>query len=174
MRLSISKAKDTTGSRRPVRVAAFLLLAGWSAVACNEVLGLSDYVFSSPDASSDVSPDSSPDASLDASPDVFPDASPGVPEAAIDDARNAADASGALGDATGCDVALASQCYPCAPTLTVQFLNACTSATCVPFDDSTRVTHLLADGALPPLPAGNDAGPNQTREAEAEDAYDEQ
>jgi hypothetical protein len=43
-------------------------------------------------------------------------------------------------------------CFACAPTTTPQFENACTSATCVPFDDATRLANLTADGGLPPLP----------------------
>jgi hypothetical protein len=41
-------------------------------------------------------------------------------------------------------------CYACTPTNTQELLNACTDATCVPFDNS-RCTHLSADGGLPPL-----------------------
>lgn len=43
-------------------------------------------------------------------------------------------------------------CYPCAATTSEQLTNACTSAVCVPFDDATRLTKLLSNGALPPLP----------------------
>jgi hypothetical protein len=56
-------------------------------------------------------------------------------------------------DVENCNVDLTTQCFPCAPTTSVQFLNACTSASCVPFDDTTRLTNLLPDGALPPLPS---------------------
>jgi hypothetical protein len=81
-------------------------------------------------------PDAEGDASLDSnpSPDAYADACAG-------DANNS--------------------CYACPPTTSTQFRNACTNATCVPFDDQTRLTHLLPDGALPPLPSGpTDAGGN--------------
>jgi hypothetical protein len=42
-------------------------------------------------------------------------------------------------------------CYACAPKTTQEFLNACTTAQCEPFDRK-RLTHLLPDGGLPPLP----------------------
>ena len=42
-------------------------------------------------------------------------------------------------------------CYACAPATVPEFENACSGATCVPFDD-TRLTKLLPDGGLPPLP----------------------
>lgn len=66
-------------------------------------------------------------------------------------------AEAATDGTTGCDVDLTTQCYACAPTDTPQFLNACTSAQCVPFDDVKRLTHLLPNGRLPPLPT-EDAG----------------
>jgi len=56
-------------------------------------------------------------------------------------------------------------CYPCAPKKDPQFLNACTSSQCIPFDDTVRVTKANPDGALPPVPdrppddAGTEAGP---------------
>ncbi len=42
-------------------------------------------------------------------------------------------------------------CWACAPESRLEFLNACTNATCVPFDKA-RVTKLLPDGSLPPVP----------------------
>lgn len=42
-------------------------------------------------------------------------------------------------------------CHDCAPTTREEFLNACTNATCVPFDP-TRVTKMPADGKLPAIP----------------------
>jgi hypothetical protein len=44
----------------------------------------------------------------------------------------------------------AGQCYPCAATNNDQLLNACTSSSCVPFDDTTRVPNF--DGSLPVIP----------------------
>jgi hypothetical protein len=66
------------------------------------------------------------------------------------------DAAAPPSDAPNCDAdpltfTDASQCYACAPATSPQFANACTNSTCVPFDD-TRLTNLLADGALPPVP----------------------
>lgn len=76
-------------------------------------------------------------------------------------------AAGAAGGSGGgaCDWDPASgACYPCAPTNDQQYLNACTSAECVAFDDATRITKLLPDGGLPEVPelavteAGAEAG----------------
>jgi hypothetical protein len=39
-----------------------------------------------------------------------------------------------------------------APKTHVDFLNACTSSQCVPFDDRARLAHLKSDGSLPSLP----------------------
>jgi hypothetical protein len=57
-------------------------------------------------------------------------------------------------DVANCNVDPTAQCYPCAPTTSGQLLNACTAASCVPFDDTTRLANMLPDGALPPLPLG--------------------
>ena len=63
------------------------------------------------------------------------------------------DASGGTGAAGGASCMNdASGCYSCSPKTTEQFLNACTSAKCVPFDDHARITTLTANGDLPPLP----------------------
>lgn len=42
-------------------------------------------------------------------------------------------------------------CYPGDPTTDIQFLDKCTSATCIPYDNS-KLTKLGAGGTLPPLP----------------------
>ena len=55
-------------------------------------------------------------------------------------------------DSASCEIDASFECYACTPTQPSQFLNACTTATCVPFDDSVRLTNLLDDGGLPPLP----------------------
>jgi hypothetical protein len=55
------------------------------------------------------------------------------------------------------DVDLKASCYPCTPVRADELLNACTSARCVPFERS-RLTKLLPDGALPPLPPSLDSG----------------
>lgn len=44
-------------------------------------------------------------------------------------------------------------CFGCAPVKPQDFQNACTEASCAPFDDAERLTKLTADGGLPPLPA---------------------
>ncbi len=43
-------------------------------------------------------------------------------------------------------------CNACPPKTQVDFLNACTSAACEPFDDKARLTKLTEDGGLPKLP----------------------
>ena len=59
-----------------------------------------------------------------------------------------------IGDAgpTSCNANLTTQCFPCTPTTDPQFLNACTDAACVPFDDQARIAGFVPDGALPPVP----------------------
>jgi hypothetical protein len=42
-------------------------------------------------------------------------------------------------------------CFGCTPKTTVDYLNACSDATCSPFDDK-RLTKLTPDGGLPSLP----------------------
>lgn len=68
---------------------------------------------------------------------------------------------GPLGDGSAgscADVDLTQTCYACTPQTNAQFLNSCSSSDCVPFDDKTRVTMLLPDGGLPPVPK-SDGGP---------------
>ena len=55
------------------------------------------------------------------------------------------------------DVDLKVVCYPCTPLVTEQLLNACTGAQCIPFDRA-RLTRLLPNGDLPPLPPDPDGG----------------
>jgi len=43
-------------------------------------------------------------------------------------------------------------CYACAPATDQEYFSACTEATCVPFDNRTRLTNLASDGSLKPLP----------------------
>jgi hypothetical protein len=131
--------------------------AGIAAVAvsiagCSTAIGLSDYTFRADGADGGAS-----DASSATLPDRQRprDVSTGDASVSTGDAgAGGADAA----DAASCSVDLATQCYSCAPATQPQFLNACTSAACVPFDD-TRVTLLLPDGGLPPLPTqAEDAG----------------
>jgi hypothetical protein len=128
--------------------------------SCNALLG-SDRYYTVPDT--DSAAGSGPDAqgtTLDASPE---DAHGAATEAGAD-AGGRLDASGdaALDTgaaADGCTGDASATCYACTPTTSSQLQNACTDATCVPFDERARLTHLLPDGALPPLPSGpNDAG----------------
>jgi hypothetical protein len=110
------------------------------AAGCTTALGLSDYTFpaTEPEAgSSDDSATSRPDQAAPSPDASSPHDEAGEPHA--------------VADAQTCNVDLTVQCYPCAPSSQAQFLNACTSATCVSFD-ATRLTHLLPDGGLPPLP----------------------
>jgi hypothetical protein len=43
-------------------------------------------------------------------------------------------------------------CYSCPPMTQAEFHTACTNASCQSFDNATRLTKLLPDGGLPPLP----------------------
>jgi len=45
----------------------------------------------------------------------------------------------------------AAGCFQCAPVQLEDFLNACTDATCVAFDNAARLP-LFTGGSLPPLP----------------------
>jgi hypothetical protein len=137
--------KPTTTVQTRLRMAALALTAG-SLAACTTALGLSDYVFRTTESEG---------GAQEAGARI--EASGGSEEGETRTPASAEAGTDASGDVTNCDVDLGSQCYPCAPTTVIQFLNACTSATCVPFDDVTRVTGLLPDGALPPLPV-QDAG----------------
>ena len=107
--------------------------------ACTTVLGLGDYTIRSGGA--DAASEANPEAAA-ATVDVAVEA--GVPDASY--------------DAIGCDADPTRPCYPCAPSTPAQLVNACTSVECVSFDDTTRLTHLLPDGGLPPLPPVRDGG----------------
>jgi ABC-type phosphate transport system substrate-binding protein len=48
-------------------------------------------------------------------------------------------------------------CYSCTPQTRQQLLNACSTATCVPFNNAMRLPQAF-DGGLPMLPQGTDAG----------------
>jgi hypothetical protein len=137
-------------------LAAGIAAVAVSVVGCTAAIGLSGYTFGedgaaagAPDASSATLPDRTEprDASAGDADVGGSDGGASMGDAGSDASAGDADAS----DAASCSVDLATQCYPCAPATQPQFLNACTSAPCVPFDD-TRVTLLLPDGGLPPLP----------------------
>jgi hypothetical protein len=56
----------------------------------------------------------------------------------------------AIGGASAC--ISSTGCFRCAPEAGTDFLNACTDAGCVSFDNASRLTNLAADGKLKPLP----------------------
>jgi hypothetical protein len=61
------------------------------------------------------------------------------------------------GSPAECNGALeAGQCYPCTPTGNDQLENACTTSSCVPFDDNARIPNF--DASLPFIPIPPDAG----------------
>jgi hypothetical protein len=95
-----------------------------------------------PDAQPDVTTDAQPDVTTDALPDVAADATDAGGDVATDAAPDVADGSCAPGDG-GC-----SSC----PSSSAEIINRCTGASCARFDNSARLTRLLPDGGLPPLP----------------------
>ena len=78
-------------------------------------------------------------------------------KATTDAAKDAGQDAGRSPDAGGPDAAAdascsgADACYACSPATTIEFLNACTSAQCLPFDNTARLP-LYNGGNLPPLP----------------------
>jgi hypothetical protein len=129
-----ARAKRRTALLLPAVIGSF-------AAACSTVLDLDGYAVKPVDASS---------PRTDTTADASSSSSPGGRDGASD----------ALDGGASCDADPTVACYPCTPTTQVQFLNACTSATCVAFDDRTRLANLLPDGALPLLPALDSSGPN--------------
>jgi hypothetical protein len=159
-------ANDPRDTARAALVAAALACA--CVAGCNAVLG-SDRYYTVPDGDAAAAPaldarGASPEGATQDAREVATDTGADAPPNA--DADAAADASHAADGADGADAALdacASDanggCYACPPTTATQLQNACTNATCVPFDDRARLTRLLADGGLPPLPSPpTDAG----------------
>jgi hypothetical protein len=72
-------------------------------------------------------------------------------------AAAAADDGGPGGDGAGDDPADPAETTGCAagtnaPSPGFELLNACTDATCLPFDNRQRLRNLPGDGVLPPLP----------------------
>jgi hypothetical protein len=43
-------------------------------------------------------------------------------------------------------------CYSCAPSKPVEYLNGCTDATCIPYDNTPLQDLLEPDGSVPPVP----------------------
>ena len=119
------------GPRLPRRCALGLLLvvAGGAAVACNSLLGLTDF---------EVTPDP---------------VEAGKSETSVPDL----DATTGCVDGQTSDVDLKVECYPCNPLTNEQLLNACSGAQCISFDNK-RITSLLPDGGLPALPPPLDGG----------------
>lgn len=107
------------------------------------------------DASNDVAPDVSNDVVADAPADVTADAPADVTADAATDVSADVTADAAA-DVTA-DAAADGSCAPgdggciSCPTTSAEIINRCTTASCARFE-RTRLTRLLADGGLPPLP----------------------
>jgi hypothetical protein len=57
------------------------------------------------------------------------------------------------GDGDGDECLGADGCFACEPTSSIELTNACTDATCEPFENTpARLPLLERDGTLPPLP----------------------
>ena len=112
-----------------LRLGLLLVVAGGAAVACNSLLGLGDF-------------------------DVTEPAEGGKAETSEPEM----DATTGCADGQTSDVDLKVECYPCNPLTNDEVLNACTGAQCISFDNK-RITTLLPDGKLPPLPPPPDGGP---------------
>ncbi len=117
--------------RHPWRVVAAALAVSAFGLGCNALFGVNDYTVGDADAAV-VNGDGSSDVAI---------------------------------DALSCDNydAASGMCFPCPPNPLNQatFLNECTGATCVPFDDSVRVPDFK--GTLPmvpdlPVDSGSDGG----------------
>lgn len=118
------------GSPRATRLVLLLLVVAAGGVfACNALLGLSDF---------DVTPDPTEAGGGDTSMPIV-------------------DSGGGCADGQTSDVDLKLECYPCNPLTPQELLNACTAAQCIPFDRA-RLTNLLPNGELPPLPVDLDGG----------------
>lgn len=59
-------------------------------------------------------------------------------------------AGGSGSSSTGC--VGPDGCYACEPDAQVEFLNACTDAACIPYDNTQLAGLLLEDGSVPPVP----------------------
>jgi hypothetical protein len=132
--------------RFDLQVILWLLAAAGALFGCSTLLGLGDYAVTSDEGGAAASDATANEGAVDTD--------------AHDGTVTVHEASVVAPEAAVCNLDPKSHCYRCAPTTQVQFLNACTSGTCVAFDDSQRLANLLPDGALPPLPtlSTNDAG----------------
>jgi hypothetical protein len=61
-------------------------------------------------------------------------------------------ANGDAGDASSDTCIGPSGCYACPPATDLQYESACTNAICRPFDNKKRLSHLLPEAGLSPLP----------------------
>lgn len=96
-----------------------------------------------PDVTADAAPDAQPDATGDATADATTDVtSDAAPDVTADASVDVADGSCAPGD---------GGCFSC-PSSSAEIINRCTGASCARFDNRARLTRLLPDGGLPPLP----------------------
>lgn len=105
----------------------------------------SDVADAQPDVTADAPPDVTTDVTSDVTPDVSGDATDAggdATDAAPDAATDVADGSCAPGD---------GGCFSC-PSTSAEIINRCNGASCARFDNSARLTRLLPDGGLPPLP----------------------
>lgn len=139
-----------------------LLALALSAVACKTTEEAAPTDSGTPprdvaDASADASPDAAKDAAADAPADVAAaaDVSNDVAADAPADVANdvTADASADVAADAAADGSCApgdGGCISC-PTTSAEIINRCTTASCARFE-RTRLTRLLPDGGLPPLP----------------------
>jgi hypothetical protein len=141
-------------------LALALLLAGASACKTPEEAAPTDTGAIPRDASdaADAPPDAPPDVTADAQPDVTTDVTADAqPDVTTDVTADATDAGGDVAPDATPDVADGScapgdgGCFSC-PSTSAQIINRCTGASCARFDNSMRLTRLLPDGGLPPLP----------------------
>jgi hypothetical protein len=135
--------------RRPWALASILAL-GSALIACNAILGLGSF---------EVEPNETEAGLRDGALGGVRDAPREARTVVLADGRAETTPDGTAegpAEAAPCGTE-AGRCYPCTPTTPIEFLNACTSAACIPFDNATRLTRLLPDGGLPPLPSA-DAG----------------
>lgn len=155
-----------------VKLRGLALLSLLSLVACKSTaeeapsdaaIVARDASDSAVDVASDATPDVATDAN-DAAADVgdaatdSSDASDATSDSATDASDAATDASDAATDApvdvrdAASDASCVSDggCFAC-PSTSSEIINRCTASSCARFD-RTRLTRLLTDGGLPPLP----------------------
>ncbi len=128
---------------RFVPVLAALFLGGlWLFAACS-----SEDAAPAPSGPIPVSPSGPGSNTTDASAAGSGGSSPGSGGSS---GTGGTEQSDAAQDITTCEYD--GGCYPCAPSTMDQWLNACTTASCIPFDNKARLPLLQQNGTLPPLP----------------------